>query len=195
MSDHPIIFSAPMVRALLDGRKTMTRRLAWHEPTPKVAHTGRSPKRARPLSLATTWQRVKRGDRLWVREAWRIEGAGARVSAEACRPHRASGRAIEYRADGYEPDQHRERSPIHMPRWASRLTLAVNAVKVERLRHITTADARAEGFAPLPDGGDEWHAFLDYWNKLHGDGATDANPEVVALTFTVQRANIDAEGT
>jgi hypothetical protein len=78
-----------------------------------------------------------------------------------------------------------------MPRWASRLTLEVSAVRTHRLREINDIDARAEGFNPEPDDCTPWHAFLDYWNELHGEGATDANPEVIALTFKVHKANVD----
>ena len=78
-----------------------------------------------------------------------------------------------------------------MPRWASRLTLPVTYVRVERLRHITNADAKAEGFDPHPTVETPWHSFLDYWNKLNGEHASDLNPWVVAITFTVHKVNVD----
>jgi len=93
---------------------------------------------------------------------------------------------------------------IHMPRWASRLTLTVTDVRVQRLQDISAADSIAEGvecetcaamaqsachgkgcFSSLAD-------FRALWNSLHGPDAWDANPWVVALTFTVEQRNIDA---
>lgn len=106
------------------------------------------------------------------------------------------------------------RPSIHMPRWASRLTLIVEAVKVERLQDISEADAQAEGLLPYPHEGPggmtvtSWHwlhgkpeeetyctpqyAFRALWNSINGADAWDANPFVVAVSFVVHRANIDA---
>lgn len=175
--DRPIIFSAPMVRALLDGRKTMTRRKAWKKEGERgFVQWGEGP---------SPWQRVQPGDRLWVREACMSD----------------PDRFTIYRADWERYnvcDTMRWRPSIHMPRWASRLTLTVTAVRVERLQEISCADAIAEGIAPAansqtidcdtPDPRDEFHAL---WDRLHGEGAWDANPEVVAITFAVRKGNID----
>ena len=88
-----------------------------------------------------------------------------------------------------------------MPRWASRLTLTVTDVRVQRLQDISEADAVAEGCDAVlaltikrPNGahpGNPRECYCDLWNSLHGHGAWDANPWVVAVTFTVQRGNID----
>jgi hypothetical protein len=102
----------------------------------------------------------------------------------------------------YDPDKDEWRDEprwtpsIHMPRWASRLTLIVEAVKVERLTDISEADAQAEGVEPVlgtPGVPLDRHyaAFMQLWDSLHGEGATYANPWVVAVTFRVVRANID----
>src|SRR5580692_1161056 len=120
MTDRPIIFSSAMVRALLDGRKTMTRRLA----TSPLRKTGM-------------------GDRLWVRESvWLNQGdVGA-------------GR-VRYRAT--EPDFKGYWTPsIHMPRWASRITLEVTGSRIERLQAITERDAQAEGAELAIAGTDYW---------------------------------------
>jgi hypothetical protein len=156
--------------------------------------------------VTTPWRRVAVGDRLWVREAWRIDGAGSRVSADVCR----GNRTVQYRADGYAPIRSDERSPIHMPRWASRLTLIVTAVKIERLQDISESDARAEGIIrrPVSAGFDCYFVNLDdsdqraqpsakgafrwLWESLHGAGAWDRNPEVCAISFECERRNIDA---
>lgn len=185
MADYPIIFSAPMVRALLDGRKTQTRRLAY-------SRRGRM----------SRWWFVKAGDRLWVREAWR--------PVHSADPSRGAS----YRAN-VGADQTLWRPSIHMPRWASRLTLVVTEARRQWLQDISEEDARAEGLLwerhtwhdpeyPLcdiawrPYAGSESRyshprdAFADLWESIHGPDAWNANPEVIALTFTVHRCNIDA---
>ena len=228
MADRPIIFSAPMVRALLDGRKTQTRR-KFELP----ANSGRMKLSAMPNIRECKWQR---GDRLWVREAWRIgawDWNNAQIAVDYCDGPRKEWLAVDdgdmlhrlidqSRADavkaglplrysyyeyswspGHSPC--RWRSPIHMPRWASRLTLLVTDVRVQRLQEISEADAKAEGV-----GGVCWEDWRDYggpssyrlpfrslWNSIHGHDAWDHNPWVAALTFTVHRCNIDKmeEGT
>lgn len=184
--DKPIIFSAPMIRALLDGRKTMTRRLAWRTFKARDgAYAGVADERA-----LSPWQRVKPGDRLWVREAWSLTGEFSDATSKYLRgfysPERVLGRHLRHRADadGYDEASQAWRPSIHMPRWASRLTLTVTATKIERLAAISDADARAEGVADKA-------AFFDLWWTLHKPG-DDANPEVVALTFTVEKRNIGA---
>lgn len=205
--DIPIIYSAPMVRALLADRKFMTRRLAWKStpcfigdnPVPpghKLISTnfGSTPI---PMSYPPSpWQKVKPGDRLWVRESFRpIHSAEPR-------------RGANYMADAGRDDT-KWKPAIHMPRWASRLTLIVTATKKERLQDISEADAIAEGIKRLDrsafiGGGPlfgldegEGHdtargAFNHLWRSLHGDGSWAENPEVVALSFRVIKANIDA---
>lgn len=97
---------------------------------------------------------------------------------------------------------------IHMPRAHSRLTLTIRAVKIERLQDIDEQQCEQEGLqwrdglwnCPSPDGQGYWHSvptakrcFKILWNKLHGDGAWDENPEVVAMSFNVAARNIDEE--
>jgi hypothetical protein len=188
--DRPIIFSAPMVRALLDSRKIMTRRMAWHErrvadPVGKLKLVGDRP---------TLWTRVKPGDRLWVREGWRRDvDYGTPVyradypGGESPPPPDAIPLII-YKAVN---DFYRWQSPIHMARSSSRLTLIVTAVKIERLQKITHEEAEAEGIkCDMSVRGFRDH-FSELWNRLHGPGSWDANPEVFALTFTVHQQNID----
>jgi len=204
MTDRPIIFSAPMVRALLDGRKTMTRRKVgppWALPTQGVAECW----------IAQTFP----GDRLWVREAWAMAGdaAGLAVreltSADGVSMNRFYRGLLRHRAgsDAYDESTQAWRPSIHMPRWASRLTLTVTAVKIERLQDISEADAEAEGVA-CPQfraafaqkiGPESYHipvswrgGFANLWSGIYGPGSWEANPEVVAIGFTVDRRNIDA---
>lgn len=166
MTDIPIIFSAPMVRALLDGRKTMTRRLAWRT-------------RVDRMPQASPWQKVRPGDRLWVREAHS--------------PHLCDD-GVWYWADGNVADQDsmKPKPSIHMFREHSRLTLTVTATKIERLKNINGIEALAEGIPPQ-EGVAPWRVFMRLWNELHGEGAWQLDPEVVALTFSVAGRNIDAE--
>jgi hypothetical protein len=109
-----------------------------------------------------------------------------------------TGRApqVWYWADGSikEGDYTRPRPSIHMPRWASRLTLKVNDVKVERLKDISEEDAKAEGVRPkLPDwpGTPFRLAFRDLWNNINGPDAWDRSDWVVAISFDVIRQNVD----
>ena len=216
MTDIPIIFSAPMVRALLDdGRKTMTRRLAW-QPSHKAALVGcdysseeledfdargwnvEQRGQMTYVSKPTPWQRVKPGDRLWSRESLQSFAREPRATAQyvadiTAVPHRG---VVEGWCDGsaYWQWPRKALPSIHMPRWASRLTLIVTATKIERLQGISETEAEAEGVrlnldvTPVKT----WRgAFCDVWCSLHGIGAWKANPEVVALTFTVHKQNID----
>jgi hypothetical protein len=236
MTDRPIIFSGPMVRALLDGRKTQTRRVldnvppqpatdchpkhVQRHPAPYLdSYCGDRPSPTNPRGMSDWWcwwqvddraclpqfrVRYVPGDRLWVRESWQ------RACELDCNDQPAGELQTFYMADG-EPfvryldpdtDQWRDglkwRPSIHMPRWASRLTLIVEAVKVERLQDISEADAQAEGVEPIMEAPgvprDDKHiiAFMQLWERLHGDGAWRSNPWVVAVTFRVVRANIDA---
>lgn len=219
MTDKPIIFSAPMVRALLDGRKTQTRRVLKPQPHERAkgcylrpdgswvwldAHrqnngVGYFGNRLDDRHFLTPYAP---GDRLYVRETWLTRGRNPEGGwelwdyAEGAREH--------------QPDWVRKMTSIHMPRWASRLTLTVTDVRVQRLQDIIEADAVAEGcgwsdvwegFTPCPEHGDARYfnsrsacaSFERLWSGLHGPDAWDANPWVVALTFTVEQRNIDAD--
>ncbi|TWA74140.1 hypothetical protein FBZ82_101155 [Azospirillum brasilense] len=224
MRDIPIIFSAPMVRALLDGRKTQTRRIlksqpgagakgCYHRPDGLWIWThlhrpnngvGDGVGISEPFAI-----RFKVGDRLWARENFQLLSFG---DYEVTRYQPCD---VRYAATDTLADADREirgypwRPSIHMPRWASRLTLVVEQVRVERLQDITREDVYAEGAITdewlqwredagnigMPEGSsieDERDVFARLWTSLHGADAWDANPWVVALTFAVHRRNIDA---
>lgn len=215
MADRPIIFSAPMVRALLDGRKTQTRRVLNPQPeTFEVdgsecevnayhVHGEAVPRVAVGRCITLQKLRYAKGDRLYVRENFQLLSFGDYLPTKA-QPADVRYAATEPCADlpadtrGYP-----WRPCIHMPRWASRLTLTVEDVRVERLQAISEADAIAEGVEPVGDGwrryGGEgvgsvaWpdYSFRSLWESLHGPESWDANPFVVALTFRVERGNID----
>lgn len=188
MTDHHLDAKAWEVRALLDGRKTMTRRLAALPPK-KIG--GRL-----MTGCVSSWTRVQPGDRLWVREAWAPDFDGAALWRES-----------RWGSEPFSPEDKpvKWRPSIHMPRWASRLTLIVTATKIERLQEISDDDSLAEGvdLNGAVAGHDfnidhEWwpggprRQFERLWRSLHGPDSWDANPEVVALTFRVVRANIDS---
>ena len=203
MTDRPILFSAPMVRALLDGRKTQTRRMikargdcclfdgSWSDCY--VLDPGNAEWRARSIRFAV-------GDRLWVKETWRAHRA-----YDQYRPGLIGTESrIWYEADGRDNcDQHGKGRPsIFMPRWASRLTLVVTDVRVERLRTISEEDAQAEGvdrlvmddsgafYAGFPEGTYRC-GFAGIWTHINGAEAWEANPWVVAVSFDVIKENID----
>lgn len=192
MTTKPILFSGPMVRALLDGRKTQTRRVLKDQPTwDRVeAIVKRFPNQTAGVPFAV-------GDVLWVRETWSHTGDGVWSVHDAQRAH--NGRVI-YKAEGVHPGASFFPS-IHMPRRFSRLTLAVTSVKVERLQDISKEDVIAEGITeregePMDGVVCGWHEpFAELWTSINGAGSWDANPWVVALTFTVHRCHVDAMAT
>lgn len=180
MKERPILFSSPMVRALLAGTKTQTRRVMGNQPTeaPTVGAfqvgKGRSYRKDLPRKVVATWGEQccvcpygVAGDRLWVRETW-ADTMGEPPTAV-------------YRADGerHPSSQLKWRPAIHMPRWACRLVLEVTGVRVERLQDISEADAKAEGVdnirAKVPTHRD---AYRYLWDDINGFGAWDKNPWV-----------------
>ncbi|MGQ3299685.1 hypothetical protein [Reyranella sp.] len=211
MTDRPILFSAPMVKSLLDGRKTQTRRIINLPGVANVVefvHVGTDSRTGVPVfemkdaagrhltrptgkgSVSPHYSpRFAKGDRLYVRETWSAEHlwSGVKPSEIPCGP-------IWYWADGEprEGDWTKPKVAIHMPRWASRLTLTVTDMRVQRLQEISEADALAEGVtAPFSEGYFRT-SYRDLWNVINGAGAWDANPWIVAVSFSVERRNIDA---
>ena len=214
--EKPVIFTAPMVMAILAGRKTVTRRLLNPQPhrettnvdwntaekafvpwrlgtgTPSSGHRSGSPIRA-------TYQV---GDELWVKEAFRLRADQDEKppSEDAWKNH------AWYQADdpNLEPSgcgggAGKLRSPMFMPRWASRITLRVTDVRVERVQSISPKDVRAEGLEPAPDGFQFKLPFLSDtppivyaapstayafgWDHIHGMGAWDRNEWVWVVRF------------
>lgn len=225
---RPILFNAQMVRALLDGRKTQTRRVlkpqptlaqrmwSWASRTLLVASWSDGASVAPGVLSHCPYGRV--GDLLWVRETFAMENC--REVGPYPKPH-SDGRPSRehedsedggwweqphYRATDETPclayeDGHegcRWRPSIFMPRWASRLTLRITDVRVERLQDITEEDAYAEGITDAQamefndDGSpDPVLAFFDLWNEINGVAASDANPWVWAVSFEVIHKNVD----
>lgn len=228
MVDRPILFSGPMVLALLDSRKTQTRRGLKFQPAPGISIVRKTirPLDAEPYhsferrSLYGNYAgeldiRIKRGDRLWVKENHAIVPRTAYRMSEGVqqtlRPDDDHDAAV-YAAEWERSKPGRWRPSIHMPRWASRLTLTVTDVRVERLQDCSEADAIAEGVerhhagwmpyntcfyeadgvTPANYHCDPRESYRQLWNKINGHGAWEENPWVAAYTFTVERRNIDA---
>ena len=220
--ERPILFSAPMVRAILAGTKTQTRRAVNPQPIPATTvvgtfhhpddDDGRGPRfwsgGPDPMNPGHSYIQPdwaipcpygQPGDRLWVRETWR-HTASSLDEARAITEDITSGTAVDWRATyidqcikelGFSRKDaelldsiERWRPSIYMPRWASRITLEVTGVRVERLQDISEADARAEGISrsECPD----WHATTDYralWESINGPGSWEANPWVWVVEF------------
>lgn len=197
MADKPILFSGPMVRALLAGTKTQTRRAINPQMGGTVARlaspgsvtwdfvTPGNPERLH----GSTHLRIKVGDRLYVREHWRINKVW---DAVAPRDLGDIG-PIHYEADqGLRYFTGKFRQGMHMPRRFSRITLTVTDARVQRLQEISEEDAKAEGVDFNVNGGpDNRAAYCRLWNDINGAGSWDTNPWVAAYTFTVERRNID----
>lgn len=234
MPDKPILFSAPNVRAIIreinfpGSGKIQTRRIArWTnvEPGLNLAFSNLEAVRLRtdgtPDGVWTlssrggsvgAWQERARlrtfheGDRLWVRETWKWDGADSigdatRDFEDAMGPRLGP---MFYKADDPFCGPSKWWPGIHMPRWASRITLDVTKVRVQRLRDISEDDARAEGadrlvmdddckFYEHPDGTYRT-GFAGLWQHINGKRAGcswDDNPWVVAVTFRPALNNID----
>lgn len=263
--ERPILFSGAMVRALLNGSKTQTRRVVkpmrgeqakWLNPD--LLNAARMGRVMTTDDLGWGWQMDHPkggplgwisspyggpGDRLWVRETWAYNGQASRNTGpkdkrrEGYASYAADGAKVtHYFSDGPMltcPNQHlptrgededefdhgerkaeylsnyfkRWRPSIHMPRWASRITLEVTGVRVERLDAITDADARAEGIqrvhgfdvpaamGQLPEGtwaypneDNLWwtspvSAYRALWTSINGPGSWTINPWVWVVEF------------
>lgn len=196
VSERPILFSAPMVRAILAGEKTQTRRIVKPQPPPGTDQViaDEDPAGLGALCLSdrengefpagvNPWRRCPYGatrDRLWVRESFRLRAdqdhkppsddwwkSGAWHDADVPRP--------EPTGCGGGPGK--LRPAIFMPRWASRITLEVTGVRVERLQAINDHDARAEGLS-------DRERFEQGWDTINGKRAAWAsNPWVWIVEF------------
>ena len=178
MKERPILFNGEMVRAILDGRKTMTRRVVKPQPGPLGIHPAMRVQMAENPPLGTI------GDRLWVRETFRIYNSASECACyDECKCASVNGKPL-YRASDPSPDDDKWTPSIHMPRWASRITLEVTGVRVERVADITEEDAKAEGCEGHPVSGHNgfpngWaprDEFQDLWQSIYSNW--DANPWV-----------------
>lgn len=203
--ERPILFSAQMVRAILDGRKTMTRRVfdtgcISQGCVVRVEHLGGIDWRF-ITEMGNDYARKNKfgepGQRLWVRETFAKGVAVPIYRADWGEPDHANHYPAHPQAGwldeiqktcGADVCDHEWKPSIHMPRTASRITLGITAVKVERLLEISVNDAAAEGV--------DWHggpfraghtnpisAFHSLWDSINGKGSWDANPWVWCISF------------
>ncbi len=164
MIEHPIIFSAPMVRALLAGRKSVTRRLA-------------------------DYSKWKKGDRLWVREAFVLEydeDSGDIIPhyrASEPEPHIVTEEQLQN--DSFD-DRTRWKPSIHMPRTASRITLELTEdVTREPLLPMDESEALREGFVPVIRENGALAEMRTLWNALHPKAPWSSHPTVSVIRFKV----------
>jgi len=204
IKERPMLFSAPMVRALLDGSKTQTRRVMKVPPKKDFSWDGGYAIISKAVSVAinifnrakgvplmgdaTPCPYGKPGDRLWVRETCQAAQDGMTFG-------------VNYLADGstkwlcrsmdtewltmydYRGASGATIPSIHMPRWASRLNLEITSVRVERLNDISEADAKAEGCEPADCCHAYYHGFSKLWESINGAGSWEQNPWVWVIEF------------
>lgn len=235
MKARPILFSSPMVQALLAGRKTQTRRIVPADLSDILQFYGNNSE-----EVSIRWGRAiddfdtegapqwlaysedypeegvteigdgygHSGDLLWVRET--TEADEQTHDTIALSRYVADGESVlysgcadpEFNGSVAHWDYHQDTRPsIHMPRWASRLTLRITDVRVERLQEISEADAKAEGAKcmDIATGKEDilgccgsYRAHYQYiWESINGPGSWDANPWVWCVSFDVIHANVD----
>jgi len=187
MKERPILFSGPMVRAILDGSKTQTRRVA--KPVRRYEHNNICRPDLVEDPYGVWWHGVSEnvgcfqicphgtpGDRLWVRETWAVQH-----EYDAAAPSEIGASARWRYAATEDLGGLRKRPSIFLPRRGSRILLKITDVRVQRLQGISDEDARAEGYDRSHAFPREWFALL--WERIHGPGSWHANPWVWAITF------------
>jgi hypothetical protein len=195
-----------MVRAVLNGDKTQTRRIVKDQADmefdvndPTYGPYWRSyATEADGEDARVRCPYGNPGDRLWIRETWRVSSAHDDLPPSQL----PSGLSVEYLADGPGMLDGKTRPSIHLPRWASRITLEVTGIRVQRLQDFSDADAQAEGIAELPlqagQPGAWWSAyptlpalhgrtpvdaFRLLWECIYGQGSWSDNPMVWVISF------------
>ncbi len=195
IKERPILFNTEMVEAILEGRKTQTRRPM--KPQPPHHEFQRIP--TQRLNIETSGHQFvhcpygQPGDRLWVRETWCWPFSNEYIIPSEIPEYKRS--EIRYKADGIEYTSWRP--SIHMPRWASRITLKITNIRVERVQEISETEVRKEGIAldnepcdhPRRSCEDVGCAgkrsiFVDTWNKIYGKTFPwSSNPWVWVVEF------------
>ena len=209
MKERGMIFNGEMVRAILDGRKTQTRRIMKVQPKPSKSRPGDFWFSSKKLeSMVHVSDLVpgnspiagchlffqehccpfgKIGDRIWVRETWAEAGAGA-PDLKLYRANYPSHVPTQY--ENFPPaDEIRWTPSIHMPRWASRILLEITDVRVEKLASVSDEDAGKEGYPAdsSPYGGsmDKWLWFRQLWDGIYPEQSFKHNPWVWVIEFKV----------
>ncbi|WP_150428839.1 hypothetical protein [Dechloromonas sp. CZR5] len=195
MKERPILFSGPMVRAILAGRKTQTRRVAIKTSQPDNVYITDFDAEQSMIEIenkhlgARYWKQCpygQPGDRLWVREnGWERPERTAKMMREGADTwpqytYAADNWSNQDRAD-FKAWGFRNRPSIHMPRWASRILLEIVDIRIEKLQDISEADAEAEG---PPKNFNLWRDnFCALWQQINGGGSWDTNPWVWVVEF------------
>lgn len=211
MKERPILFSGPMVRAIIDDLKTQSRRILKRNAAGRVQLHGKTWHTDDPNAIKACPYGLP-GDRLWVKETWLTD-----KKYDSLKPSEIPRSApIEYCASDIPFHFGKKRSSLFMPRWMSRLVLEIKNIRIERLQDISPEDAQAEGATWKNFGTDQWnkllpgwsmenphpehfahclytatHAFGNYINKIHGgknwnlkpSNLWDTNPLVWVISF------------
>lgn len=191
MREHPLLMKGPLVRATLEGRKTQTRRPVKPQPSDDIVDVEYddiaelwlgNTKEDNDLGFCSSWTARcplgRTGDRIWVRETWDWRDWQSMANRKVRIAYAADGAQVDtiapcdwnpvvYNAARWHPS-------IHMPRWASRITLPLVSVRVERVQYITDEDAEAEGVEPIE--GSYREGFRAMWQDIYA--TWDANPWV-----------------
>ncbi|EIX9657121.1 hypothetical protein ML100_004118 [Klebsiella pneumoniae] len=202
ITERGMIFNGEMVRALLDGRKTQTRRIVkgtdgavkfckeWNINGEEVFvvlgekdHTGMNPVLG---AISCPFGAV--GDRIWVREAFRVHSRATDVATLVYKASERNSWTEQTRrvpvAVCNKPATREKWTPsLHMPRWASRILLEITGVRVERLRSMSQDDARAEGVIAASGPMEAGLAFRELWDSIYGEESWKANPWVWVIEF------------
>lgn len=211
IKERPILFNAPMVCAILEGRKSVTRRIVkpQYETDVWSVHPAEAPRHDRhshdwwlptgtlPYAALPKCPYGKPGERLWVREAF-----GSQVRRDTCggtgrfTVYRASNPgAIDFKCASGKEYPVKWKPSIHMPRHLSRISVEITDIRVERLQGITTDQALAEGIQPFGDGNgfhlEEGKFYTDHpvesfaglWQSISGEESWHANPWVWVVEF------------
>jgi hypothetical protein len=204
MKERPILFSGPMVRAILEGRKTQTRRVVKDEGLPPSSDVIRiveldngefeqfyNEKRSKNWLLKCPYGQP--GDRLWVRETFAVTD-GCSGYEYPFVPASPVEKKVLFRASGDRAEKWRP--SIFMPRWASRITLEIVSIRVERLQDVSEADAKVEGAdtynaaldigtkgTPRLDAGPFQKGYALLWGEINGPGSWASNPWVWVVEF------------
>ncbi|HIB9011799.1 TPA: hypothetical protein ACWYG6_004555 [Citrobacter braakii] len=196
ISERGMIFNAEMVRALLDGRKTQTRRpIKWKQT--RFTEIGEREDGSKwPWSedaehACDFWHPCPFGavgDRIWVREAFRVHSRATDVATLVYKASERNSWTEQTRrvpvAVCNKPATPEKWTPsLHMPRWASRILLEITGVRVERLRSMSQDDARAEGVIAAPGPMEAGLAFRELWDSIYDEESWKANPWVWVIEF------------
>jgi len=206
MKERPILFNDEMIRAILECRKTQTRRIVKHKPDLDCPYHENGVAASNPFGHV--------GDRLWVPEYYRyvdwtedvepivrykVDGSKKlrRPSEDwierVCYIWESLSSHENYSIDGFASDR-MWRPASRMPRWASRILLEITSVRIERIQDISRADAKAEGFLPSANGleqyagksyGNAQIAFAACWRSIYGDDSWESNPRVWVIEFKI----------